>query len=181
MIPNHAKRVFKGIIFDVYHWKQKMFDGSYATFEALKRPDTVQVIPTIKGKVLIAEEKQPNKPKQLNLFGGRIEPLETPLNCAKRELLEETGFKSNDWELLRTYKPYYKIDWKIYFYAARNCEKVQSPNLDPGEKIKVKKVSFEKFIKLTSDGKLEANEFTSDVLRMRLNGKVEAFRKKLLG
>ncbi len=36
-IPPNAKRVFKGIIFDVYQWQQKMFDGSKETFEMLKR------------------------------------------------------------------------------------------------------------------------------------------------
>ena len=26
-IPNNAKRVFKGVIFDVYQWEQEVFDG----------------------------------------------------------------------------------------------------------------------------------------------------------
>jgi len=39
-LTSQAQRVFKGIIFDVYQWKQKMFDGSQGIFEMLKRPDT---------------------------------------------------------------------------------------------------------------------------------------------
>ena len=38
-IPINAKKVFQGIIFDVYQWEQKLFDGTVATFEKLKRPD----------------------------------------------------------------------------------------------------------------------------------------------
>lgn len=43
-IPINARRVFKGIIFDVYQWEQKMFDGNFKTFEMLKRPNTVEII-----------------------------------------------------------------------------------------------------------------------------------------
>jgi hypothetical protein len=44
VIPKQAQRVFKGQIFDVYQWPQKLFDGSTQTFEMLKRPDTLTVL-----------------------------------------------------------------------------------------------------------------------------------------
>ena len=43
-IPKDARCVFKGVIFEVWQWEQKMFDGSMATFERIKRPDTVVII-----------------------------------------------------------------------------------------------------------------------------------------
>ena len=59
-IPKHAKRVFKGVIFDVYQWKQKMYDGSFKTFEKIKRPDTVIVFPVLdNGKILLTKQSQP--------------------------------------------------------------------------------------------------------------------------
>lgn len=59
-IPPHAKRVFKGILFDVYQWQQKQYDGSYKTFEKIKRSDTVSVIPvTAEGKFIITHQEQP--------------------------------------------------------------------------------------------------------------------------
>ena len=45
-IPKNAKCVFTGIVYDVYQWEETNFDGSPATFEAVKRHDSVQVIPT---------------------------------------------------------------------------------------------------------------------------------------
>lgn len=38
-IPENAKLVFKGKIFDTYQWEQEMYDGSRVTFEKIKRPD----------------------------------------------------------------------------------------------------------------------------------------------
>jgi hypothetical protein len=37
-----------------------LFDGSVTTFEAIERPDTVKVIATLDGKIIMAEEQQPH-------------------------------------------------------------------------------------------------------------------------
>lgn len=58
-IPQTAKRVFEGKLFDVYQWDQELFDGKTITFEKLKRPDTVNVIPiTTDGQIVISEQEQ---------------------------------------------------------------------------------------------------------------------------
>ena len=62
LIPRHAKRVFKGEIFEVYQWPQEMFDGSIKTFEMVRRPDTVATIAVIEDKIIVLEEEQPNLP-----------------------------------------------------------------------------------------------------------------------
>ena len=46
-LPENAKLVFKGIIHDIYQWEQEMFDGSKATFERIRRPDTTAVIAVV--------------------------------------------------------------------------------------------------------------------------------------
>src|SRR5882762_1533858 len=104
-LPHNAKKVFQGKIFSVYQWEQQLYDGTTATFEMLKRPGTIQIIPTSDETIYISYEEQPdNKPLSYTLFGGRQEPNEDPLMTAKRELLEETGMESEDWELYKTYK-----------------------------------------------------------------------------
>jgi len=146
-IPPHAQRVFKGEIFDVYQWPQEMYDGSTATFECLKRPNTVLVIAMQGDEVLYAEQEQPGKKPFLSLFGGRAEEGEEPLETAKRELLEETGMVSDIWEPLFSKTVGGKIDWTIYYFIARGCRKVQEPRLDPGEKITLKSTTVENFLK----------------------------------
>jgi ADP-ribose pyrophosphatase YjhB (NUDIX family) len=148
-LPKQAKLVFKGKIFDVYQWPQRMYDGSVTTFEALKRPDGVRIIATQGNKIILNQEKQPNAKKAIGTFGGRVDAGETPLACAKRELLEEAGLESKDWKLLKTVELYpEKMDCKIYTFIAKNCRKTKKPSLDPGEKIKTVSVNLEKFIKI---------------------------------
>lgn len=179
-IPQGAKKVFSGKIFEVYQWEQKMYDGTTKIFERLKRPGTIQIIPTIGDNMFLSYEEQPAKPKSYNFLGGRQEEGEEPLATAKRELLEEAGFVSDDWELLKEYHYAGKIDWTTYLFTARNCRKAAEPHLDGGEEIEVKQVTWEEFLTITSREDFWSQFIASDILRMRLNPeKLEAFKKKL--
>ncbi len=181
-LPPQAKKVFQGKIFSVHQWEQKLYDGTTATFEMLKRPGTIQIIPTSDDQIYFSYEEQPTKPLSFSLLGGRQEPDEDPLVTAKRELLEEAGLTSDDWELIKTYEFQGKIEWPLYYYVARNCKKVAEQHLDPGEKIEVKKISFDDFIEMTSSEDFGNQMFANDILRMKLNKeKLEEFKKKLFG
>lgn len=181
ILPPHAKKVFTGKIFDVYQWEQELFDGSTSTFEALKRTGTVQIIATSADKVYLSFEEQPViKSPSYTFLGGRQEEGEDPLLCAQRELLEESGMASDDWQLYKVYKFEGKIDWPIYLYIARNCRKIQDPNLDAGEKIEVREFDFDEFIKITTDETFWAQSIVNDFLRMRLEPqKLADFKKKI--
>lgn len=77
-IPDHAKKVFSGVLFDTYQWEQKMYDGSTAVFEKLKRPDTVVVFPVLgDGTVVLTEQEQPGKEPFIGAAGGRVDEGET--------------------------------------------------------------------------------------------------------
>ena len=55
-IPVDAAKVFTGKLFDVYQWPQKLFNGKIATFEQIRRPDSVNVLPiTGEGKIALVE------------------------------------------------------------------------------------------------------------------------------
>lgn len=157
-----------------------MYDGSTEIFEALKRPGTIQIIPTVEDKILLSHEEQPTKPKSFTFLGGRMESDEEPLVTAQRELLEETGMESDDWELLKVYKNGGKIDWDVYLFAARNCKKVAEPNLDAGEKIDVVEVTWDEFLENVSSESFWGQIIANDILRMRLDQKkLEALKQKL--
>ena len=180
-LPKKARRVFKGEIFEVWQWRQKMYDGSKETFEMIKRPDTTQVIPVVDDKILILIQKQPDSPKAFySLAGGRREPGETALNGAKRELLEETGYVSRDWRLLKKIRPSGKIVWSIYTYIARDCLYWQPPRLDAGEKITVKLISFDEFLALADEPDFYEQELVNYMLRARMDKKIYKKFHKLL-
>lgn len=168
-IPPHAKMVFKGKIFEVWQWEQELFDGTKATFERLKRPNTAQVIPVVGDKVLIVDQEQPDSKHFTSIPGGRCDENEDPLVAAKRELLEETGYVSDDWALFREENPVGKIEWTIYTYVARNCRNVQEPQLDAGERITSRLVSFDEFIGLGSSAQFYDKELDLELSRAQFD------------
>lgn len=145
-IPDHATRVFKGIIFDVYQWEQRLFDGNTVTFEGLKRPDTVVVIAMDGDRVFYAKQEQPGKKPFVSLFGGRSEEGELPLDAAKRELQEETGLVSDEWREIRCFSAPGKIEWSVHYFVAKNCRRISEQHLDGGEKITVSQTSLDEFL-----------------------------------
>lgn len=181
-LPSNAKIVFKGQIFEVWQWKQKMFDGSVETFEKLRRTNTAQAIPIVGDKILIQTQRQPHRKKSFNSIpGGRCERGEKPLVAAKRELLEETGYASDDWMLWREENPISKIIWTVYTYIARNCYFKQPPHLDAGEKITTRLISFDGFLMLSEDQSFyERKDLCCALIQARFDKKFEEDFYKLL-
>lgn len=159
-IPTTASCVFEGKLFSVYQWEQTLYDGSITTFEKVKRPDTVLVFATTdNGEILLLTQEQPghNEP-YVGVAGGRIEDGEDPEAAALRELLEETGYTSDDVILWKAEQPLAKIEWAMYTFIARNCRSVSDMKLDAGEKMILKPVTLDELIELgTTDGFYERN------------------------
>ena len=96
-------------------------------------PDAAIVLAiTCDGKFLcFRQTKYAVKGTSLAPVGGMIEPGEDPLDGAKRELLEETGFQSTNWIDLGSYKvdPNRGVGIR-YLFLARDAQLVAEPSND---------------------------------------------------
>ncbi len=139
--PDSARLVFAGELFEVWQWEQEMFDGSTATFEVVCRPDTVLVLPVLEGgQVVLAEEEQPGRRRLLRALGGRIEPGESPVTAAGRELREEAGYTARELRLWHAWQPVAKVDWAVYLFIGHGVSAAFAPEPDRGERIRVRPV-----------------------------------------
>lgn len=167
-IPPSAKKVFSGILFDVYQWEQEQFDGSMKTFEMLYRRPGATIIPVLDGrKLLIAEDEQPGRPMKITFPGGQIEDGEDPEVGARREFLEETGYMADTFTLWQEDKPVGKTDWKVYTYIARGCRKVAEPHLDAGERITVKEITLDELIDLAEHPRFQNKELVLELVKAK--------------
>ncbi len=65
------------------------------------------------------------------VMGGYMEPDEDPLATAKRELMEETGMVSDEWEFLGEFiVDANRRASEANFFLAKNCRKVAEPDND---------------------------------------------------
>lgn len=149
LVPDHAKRVFEGVIYDVYQWQQENFDDSVVTFEMLKRPDTVSALCIVDDSIVVLDDEQPHRGSKLTFPGGRVDAEDSdPLAAAKREILEETGYQFANWRLVNVIQPQAKLEWFIYTYVAWGVQNKVDTKHDPGERITAELKSFDEIKQL---------------------------------
>lgn len=85
--------------------------------------------------------------------GGDQTASEDALEAAKRELLEETGYKSDEWEyLLAVPSNATMADNYAYIFSAKNCRKAGSQHLDETEFLNVGKYSADEIERMIRQG-----------------------------
>ncbi len=150
LYSEQAERVFKGVRFDTYQWQQEQFDGSIATYEIVKRNDTVIVIPIIDGEIALVKEQQPHWDKPgYTLVAGMVDSDEDLEFAARRELEEETGLIFENYYLVHIETNTPAVEWFAYTFIASGYKGKKEKSLDPGEKNETIKVSLEKLIDMT--------------------------------
>lgn len=94
-MPNRSFSI-KGRIFDFVREKISLPNGVKKFYDFIKHRGAVVIIPLIQqNKVIILKQYRIAHKKYIfELPAGTLSLGETPLSCAKRELLEETGYKA---------------------------------------------------------------------------------------
>jgi len=90
----------------------------------------------------------------LELPAGRVEPGESTLAAAKREMIEETGYRAKKWTLLTKYfaSPGFLGEWMQIYLARDIREGIAQPEED--EKIEVIRVPLSEALALATANKI---------------------------
>ena len=96
-------------------------------------------------------------------------PLGTnPLDSAKRELLEETGLKANNWtELVRMHLSNSVSDELSIVYLARNLEQFEAEP-EETEQLLIRKLPFAEVYRMVCDGMITDSMTVAAVLKLQL-------------
>jgi len=144
-------------------------DQEYHVFEI--GPAAV-VVPVLPGGdiVLIGQYRYPHGKTSWELPAGRLNEGEDPLAGAQRELLEETGYRSDECEPLMGFYPIPGISAHYgHAIVARNCAWVREPEHEAAEQIVVRRFTQDEVEALLDGGRLE-DAFTALPLLTYLRG-----------
>jgi 8-oxo-dGTP pyrophosphatase MutT (NUDIX family) len=148
-------------------WHGKVFDfgreeiilpnGKHTVIEAIHHPGSSAVVPIFENvSILLIRQYRPViKDFIWEIPSGTMLPGEEPLKCAKRELQEECGFQSNQFEKIGEIfiAPWYS-DERIYLFLATElipCEK----SLDEDEIIATHLFRFDQAMAMIERGEIQ--------------------------
>lgn len=135
---------YDGHFLKVYCDQVKLPDGKSTYREYIKHPGAVVILPLFSdGTVLLERQfRYPVHKAIIEFPAGKIELNEDPLVCAKRELLEETGYSANSWQFVCTiHNAVAYSDEHLEIYLAQDLQPGQA-HLDEGEFLETFRIPF---------------------------------------
>jgi len=164
---------YKGKNINIALYETKL-NGTRISQEIVEQGNVVAILAIDDDEVILVNEFRYPVGYVLEIPAGTVDKGETPLKCAKRELLEETGYKAKKIEHLIRFFPKLGYNTQIIdCYVATELTKISEPNLDEDELITVKKIKFRKLLNMINNGKIYGSYTICAVM-------VYAARKKLI-
>jgi ADP-ribose pyrophosphatase len=151
-----GEEVFRGGFISVRRDVVRLPDGTQATREYIRHPGAVVILPLLSGgRVLLERQfRYPHGRDFIELPAGKKEAGEPPLETAKRELLEETGYVAAEWRHLGIiHNAIAYSDEGIEMFLARGLEKREA-KLDVGEFLEVFDLPMETALEMVRDGRI---------------------------
>ena len=149
---------YKGKNIDIALYETKL-NGTRISQEIVEQGNAVAVLAIDDDdEVVLVNEFRYPVGHVLEIPAGNVDKGETPLKCAQRELLEETGYEAKKFEHLIKFFPKLGYNTQIIdCYVATELEKTSEPNLDEDELITVKKIKFKKLLNMIKNGKISGS------------------------
>lgn len=149
--------IFEGKVIKVTLDKAKLPSGNESTREVVRHPGAAAVVVVNEKKEILLEHQYRYALDEviLEIPAGKLDPEESPLSCARRELEEETGIKAMEWISLGSIvtSPGF-CDETIYIYLARQLSQGEK-SWDEDEYVELEYFSLEQLDELMIRGRLK--------------------------
>lgn len=161
--------LFKGRVFTIERLHVRLPDERPSTYDLVSHPGAVAIIPVDEqGRILFVRQFRPAAWQEvLELPAGTMEKDEDPLECAKRELREETGMGAKEMQELGAFflAPGYSNE-NLHMFLAKDLYKAPLKG-DDDEFLNVEAIPIEEVYKLArsgiiNDGKTLAGLFLAE-------------------
>ncbi|MGI6412451.1 MAG: NUDIX hydrolase [Syntrophomonadaceae bacterium] len=152
-----SEQVFTGRIVKLKVDTVRLPSGNLGKREIIEHPGAVAIV-ALDNEQQIWMVKQFRKPTEevlIEIPAGTLKDNEEPLDCAKRELSEETGLQAASWkEILSYYSAPGFCSEKIYLFLATGLE-AGAAHPDPDEMVETIKIPIKQAYNMIFEGKIK--------------------------
>jgi ADP-ribose pyrophosphatase len=147
----------KGRVFDIFLEKVTFTSGFTLEMEIVRHPGAAAIVALDSaGEVMMLRQYRHAVGDTIwEIPAGTLEADEEPLACARRELIEESGFSAQNWNYLGAITPVPGYaDEKIHLYMATGLTACPS-NLDPDEIVQVQPLPLSEVVDKILKGEIQ--------------------------
>jgi ADP-ribose pyrophosphatase len=174
-----SETVYRGRLLHAKLDRVRLPDGKETSREYLLHPGAAVIIPQFEnGDILLERQhRYPLRRDFLELPAGKFDPSETEQECARRELMEETGYAAEEWRYLATFYPCigYSNERLVYFLARGLRHEGDDPDHD--EFLEVLRVPMDDALAMVQDGRIDEAKTVMGLLWLERFGAQEVIQK----
>ncbi|MCP4627139.1 MAG: NUDIX hydrolase [bacterium] len=175
---NDRQIIHRGRVYNLIRENVTLDNGVTTDMEFIEHPGATAIIPMFSdSRVLLLKQYRHSLREYIwEIPAGTLDPKEEMIDCAKRELIEETGYSAEQWEKLGeiTPVPGYS-DERIHIYLASDLQPAEQ-NLDKDEIINVHKVKFSEAVEMIKNGDIQDAKSIAGLLLARNHSEGITFR-----
>ena len=154
---NNQTTLHRGRVFNLVTENVTLDNSVTTDMEFIQHPGAAAIIPMFDHShaILLNQYRHALRKYIWEIPAGTLDPLESAMSCAQRELIEETGFSADQWHRLGeiTPVPGYS-DERIHIFLATGLQPAER-HLDKDEIIHVHKVECEEALDMIRRGDIQ--------------------------
>lgn len=168
-----GQRVYEGRILDLEVDRVRLPGGGEALREVVRHKGAVVVLPLHEDRriELVRQYRYPTGMIVLELPAGKLDPGENPVECAGRELAEETGWRAVEIHELGSFftTPGFS-DEVLYAFIATPLERTPIVVQDPDEAIEIVTMTVEEALEACRSGEIRDSKTIAALFLAKLRG-----------
>ena len=153
---NSRITLHEGRVFDLVKENYTLDNGVTSEMDFIQHPGAAAMVPMLNSTdvILIKQYRHAIREFIWEIPAGTLDPKESPLNCAKRELIEETGYAASGWQQLGTITPLPGCtNERIHIFLASDL-KTAEQDLDDDELLRVHQLKLEDALQMIVRGEI---------------------------
>jgi ADP-ribose pyrophosphatase len=154
---HNITNIYNGKIFNVALEKVTLPNGVIKDREVIRHPGAAAMVPLLDdgNVVLVKQHRHAVNDYLWEIPAGTLEPHEEPVACARRELIEETGYEATNFDKLTEILPAPGYtDEHIHIFLATGLT-LGEQRLEDDEVLTVQPTPFDKAIEMIKTGEIQ--------------------------